>query len=49
MWRVVMSKRVTVSLAEIETAWSIDDLADANDLLDCYDIAESKAMREHGA
>ena len=35
-----MSKRFTVSLREFETEWSIDDWADAWDLLDVFDAAE---------
>ena len=39
VWRLVIEK--VASLREIEEFWSIDDLADANDALDCMREAEA--------
>jgi hypothetical protein len=39
----VTSERIRVSLFEIETHWSIDDLQDAHLLLDAFDDAQRKA------
>jgi len=33
-------------LHEIETLWSIDDVHDANVILDLYEAAEQKAAKE---
>ncbi len=40
---MVSSERFSVSLLEVEREWSIDDLMDANDILDAFDLAEHKA------
>ena len=44
MWRLVVERVAT--LQEIETAWSIDDLMDANDFLDAW--IEAGAARTPG-
>lgn len=44
IWRPVTAKIAT--LAEIETHWSIDDLADANEALDIKAEAEEFAARQ---
>lgn len=33
------------TLQEIESHWSIDDLADAHEMLDAYEAAEREAAR----
>ena len=45
MWRVLSSKRFTVTLHEFETQWSIDDWYDALAVLDAYETAEIEANR----
>lgn len=42
IWRVLSSPRFTVTLAELETVWSIDDLFDALDVLELFDALEQK-------
>jgi hypothetical protein len=41
----VSSPRFTVSLTELQTTWSMEDVWDANIILDCLDEAEEKANR----
>ena len=43
IWRPILAGIST--LQEIETHWSIDDLADANEALDIKDEAEDYASR----
>ncbi len=38
-----MAPRFKASLVEIEQQWSIEDLQDANDLLDAFEEAEAQA------
>lgn len=40
------SKRLSVTLAELETHWSIEDAADAHEALDAIEAAEAAAMAE---
>lgn len=40
------SAKYSSSLHEIETLWSIDDVIDANAVLDLYDEAERRAIQE---
>lgn len=37
VWRVLSSPRINVSLVELETQWSLDDLLDANLVLDTFE------------
>jgi len=39
IWRIVVAERFKASLAEIEGAWSLDDLVDAHALLDALEAA----------
>lgn len=39
------SPRFNVSLVEIETSWSLEDVWDANIVLDCLDELEGKASQ----
>lgn len=39
-WRVILERRAT--LQEIETHWSVLDLADANDALDAWNEAHNQ-------
>lgn len=41
VWRIVASNRMSVSLFEIETQWTILDLAIAHDVLDLYPACDS--------
>lgn len=43
-WRLILKKVVT--LTELETSWSIDDLADATDALDSWERAEREANQK---
>lgn len=45
MWRLITDPRMTVTLAEIETYWSIDDVADARMALDFRDALDAKAKK----
>lgn len=45
MWRLITDPRMTVTLAEIETHWSLDDVADARMALDFRDALEAKARQ----
>lgn len=45
VWRVVSSPRFTVSLREIEQEWSLEDLWDANRVLDAFEKAERMTNR----
>lgn len=40
VWRLALRERVA-TLAEIDASWSIDDVLDANELLDMYADAEA--------
>lgn len=42
LWRIVSSDHFTVSLVEIQTKWSLDDLLDAHITLDLLEDAEQK-------
>ncbi len=44
VWRVVTGGAATLS--EIESHWSIDDLADANEALDIKNEAEAYAAKQ---
>lgn len=45
MWRLVLERRAT--LAELETIWSLDDVARANALLDMeHDVAKRAQQTE---
>lgn len=46
VWRLLASKRLTVSLLELETFWSLDDAADAHEILDAIELAEATAMQD---
>ena len=39
------SERFSVSLVEVETQWSLDDLMDAHDVLDALERAEAEAAK----
>lgn len=43
-WRLVMKKVVT--LTELQTSWSIDDMADATDALESWERAEAEATKK---
>jgi len=43
--RVATSARYRSGLVEIQTAWSLDDLYEAHDVLDMYDELEHLAAR----
>ena len=43
--RIASSNRYSSSLKEVEEDWSIDDVWDANVVLDLYDEAERKAAQ----
>lgn len=45
VWRVIIEQVAT--LREIESYWSIDDLADANEALDIKHEAEAYASRSN--
>lgn len=41
MWRVLSSERYSVTKYELENGWTLDDVMDANDVLDMmhdYDV-----------
>ena len=44
--RIASSQRYSTSLKEIEWEWSIDDVWDANEVLDLYEEMERKASEE---
>lgn len=39
MWRVLSSDKMSVSLLELETTWTMADVWDANEVLDMHDDA----------
>lgn len=41
-WRLLSSPFLTVTMHELETHWTIDDVADAHDALDVREELESK-------
>lgn len=43
MWRIAHSSLCT-GLAELETSWSIDDVADAHDALDVFEELDAKCQ-----
>ena len=47
IWRIVLAQIAT--LKEIETYWSIDDLADANEALDIKAEAEDHMHKQNRA
>ena len=42
IWRVASSNKFSDSLIDIETLWSLDDLCDANDVLDVLEELERR-------
>jgi len=42
IWRVLFSRRFTVTLREIEEHWSFSDLVNAHRMIDAYEKAESE-------
>lgn len=42
IWRVLTAERLTVTLTELKTSWTLLDLADAHDALDLLDTLENK-------
>ena len=46
IWRVVLNEHMAVGLIEVETQWSLNDLCDANDLLDLIEEQEKKAIKK---
>jgi hypothetical protein len=46
VWRVLSSKRFSVSSpSDIMERWTVDDVADAHDVLDMFDELEALAAR----
>ena len=43
---MVSSPRLSASLIEIETEWTMVDVLDAHDVLDLYDALDAKAARQ---
>lgn len=43
---MVTSAKMNVRLSELESEWSVDDLADAHAVLDALDDAEAKAWEK---
>lgn len=43
LWRLLSSKFLSVSLQEVEEFWSIEDVADAHEVLDAIEAAEARA------
>jgi hypothetical protein len=43
IWRIITSDKMTVSLTELKTTWSLEDLADAHDSLDLLETLDAKA------
>lgn len=48
MHRVASSELYSSGLIEIQTAWSFDDLLDANDVLDLNEQAQELATKDLG-
>lgn len=47
--RIATSQRYASSLREIQLEWSVDDLMDAIEVLDMYDLlADRSALKEAG-
>lgn len=44
--RIASSQRYSSGLKEIEWEWSLEDVWDANQVLDLWDVAEKKAADE---
>lgn len=45
MWRVIVHERAPATLQEMETHWSIEDLASAHLALDVVDALEREAAK----
>ena len=43
MWRIVVNENLNETLINIQTTWSIDDLADAHDALDYIECRSQEA------
>lgn len=43
VWRLLVSDTIKVTLTELDTSWSIDDMLDAHIVLDIMDAQESRA------
>ena len=46
IWRIVASDKIQVSLIEIQTQWSVDDMWQAHEVLDMYQELEARAHKE---
>lgn len=47
IWRVLTAEKLTVSMADLHTTWSLEDLADAHDVLDLLDeLADKSAIQQ---
>ena len=46
--RIASSEQYSSSLHEIQTAWSLQDVMEANDVLDLLDLANAQAMKKTG-
>lgn len=46
MWRLVASEYIPDSYLDIMTKWTIDDAADAHDMLDYFDALHEEQRRK---